>query len=261
MAIGDALTVTRDDIKDFPPATITMILDMQKQGWRAQRSNRNHVMLLAPDGMTRLSASRNAASSKYLGEELKRYNAKIPTQVLLTDGPKAPRFPCPRSGCNKVFNSLENLSIHNNVDHEGLFKCPDCMTFHKDSRRLNMHRARNHGYESPSKAKRLRQEAARKAKPTALALIEDRVDKLKAVAEEVIAEVEAELSEEIADDEDAFLVIEPEPRPLLKVERKDLVHAKLREVQKRGRLLDLQLRRAKLEARLLELEIEEIDAE
>lgn len=53
MKVGEALKVTRDDIQDFPGDTISIIMDLQKEGWRAQRSNRNHVMLLAPDGVTK----------------------------------------------------------------------------------------------------------------------------------------------------------------------------------------------------------------
>lgn len=168
MKVGEALKVTRDDIQDFPGDTIQLIMDLQKEGWRAQRSNRNHVMLLAPDGVSRYSASRNASSAKYLAEDVRRYKAgeeRQPPEVEeeKTVVPASPKFPCPQKDCQKFYASQEKLNIHIAVDHEGYLKCPDCDETRADLRRLNIHRTRTHGYVSPRKAQRKQQEANREA--------------------------------------------------------------------------------------------------
>lgn len=165
MKVGELLKVTRDDIQDFPGDTIQLIMDLQKDGWRAQRSNRNHVMLLAPDGVTKYSASRNANSAKYLSEDIARYNRgdKHPSGENLehTDEevavPAHEKFPCPHADCPKFYASQEKVNVHVAVDHEGYLKCPDCDDVFKRPAGLGLHRANKHGYESPTKSKRKKQ--------------------------------------------------------------------------------------------------------
>lgn len=201
VAIGDLMKVTRTDIQDFPGDTIDLIIDLQKEGWRAQRSNRNHVMLFAPDGVTKYSASRNASSAKYLREDIARYKRgdKILTEDELkeimdkeavhdhdlkpygdegryrcticggntfteADLPASQKFPCPHAGCQKFYTSQVKLNVHIAVDHEGYLKCPDCDEVRINERLLSIHRSRSHGYESPRKAQRKAQEANRAAK-------------------------------------------------------------------------------------------------
>lgn len=174
MRVGEALKVTRDDIQDFPGDTISIIMDLQKEGWRAQRSNRNHIMLFAPDGSTNYSVSRNKNSAKYLREDIARYNRgdKHPSGMNLemTDEEVAlsltEKFPCPYVDCPKQFISQEKVNVHVAVDHEGYLKCPDCDEVRDNQRKLNIHRAKAHGYESPRKAQRKRQEASREARKT-----------------------------------------------------------------------------------------------
>lgn len=163
--VGDVLKVSRDDIQDFPGDTIDLILEMQKEGWRAQRSNRNHVMLLAPDGETRFSASRNANSAKYLAEDRRRYNKAqgkeevVPVKVKRV----TQKFPCPRDDCNRFFNSEENLKLHVEVDHEKRIKCPDCVETFAKAAGVGLHRRARHGYVSPGYAARKAKEAKRKS--------------------------------------------------------------------------------------------------
>lgn len=199
MKLGDILKVTRDDVQDFPGDTVDLIMDLQKEGWRAQRSNRNHVMLLAPDGVTRYSASRNASSAKYLAEDIARYkkgdkldgvnDADIQEKVehehdfspygnrmfrcsvcgeTFTEKDRlimvAKKVPCPHTDCPRVFISQEKVNVHLAVDHEGHVKCPDCDETRENNRKLSIHRTHAHGYESPRKAQRKRQEAARREK-------------------------------------------------------------------------------------------------
>lgn len=164
--VGDILKISRADIQDFPGDTINLIMQMQKDGWRAQRSNRNHVMLFGPDGTTRLSASRNADSAKYLGEDLRKYNKangkeeREPVVVKRV----TQKWPCPRPGCPKIFASESKLNAHIGVDHEKLLKCPDCDDTFKDPKTLGRHRGLKHGYVSPRYAARKAQEAKREAK-------------------------------------------------------------------------------------------------
>jgi uncharacterized C2H2 Zn-finger protein len=151
--IGDATFVRRADVLDFPARTVELILDLQRSGWRATRTNNNHVTLLAPDGVTRLSASRNSNSWKYVSEEVKRWRAQNPGAEPEPELVPAQKWPCPR--CNKVFATDEHLSRHIHVDHEHMLDCPDCGRWFLDKRRLNLHRSKEHGYESPTKAARL----------------------------------------------------------------------------------------------------------
>lgn len=167
MNIGDLLKVTRDDIQDFPGDTIELILELQKEGWRAQRSNRNHVMLLAPDGVTKYSASRNASSAKYLREDIARYKRSVGDELAKEEEvPKQEKVPCPRPDCPKFFASLDHLNFHIAVDHEGRLGCPekDCFETFSKANVLGRHRQLVHGYVSPKYAKRKAQEAKRAEK-------------------------------------------------------------------------------------------------
>ncbi len=169
MKVGDLLKVTRDDIQDFPGDTTQLIMDLQKEGWRAQRSNRNHVMLLAPDGVTKYSASRNANSAKYLREDIARYNRGDKEVIEHPEEEEAAvpaheKFPCPHSDCIKFYASQEKLNVHIAVDHDGWVKCPDCDEVRATTRSLSHHRRSEHGYVSPRYKQRKAQEANREAK-------------------------------------------------------------------------------------------------
>lgn len=174
--LGDLLKVERSDIQDFPRESVDMILYLQKKGWRAQRSNRNHVMLLAPDGETRFSVSRNANSARYLSEDIRRYEngdklnglgketlEKMNTEVVEVVSKK---FPCPQKDCPQSYISQEKLDVHIAVTHEGYLECPECDEIRESKRVLGIHRSLAHGYESPKKAQRKEYEA-RKAKEIA----------------------------------------------------------------------------------------------
>lgn len=163
MKVGEALKVTRDDIQDFPGDTISIIMDLQKEGWRAQRSNRNHVMLLAPDGVTKYSASRNANSAKYLTEDIARYKRGETThgepENIEEVKVQREKFPCPHTECPKQYASQEKLNVHIAVDHDGWVKCPDCDEVRATTRSLSHHRRSKHGYESPRYKRRKELEA------------------------------------------------------------------------------------------------------
>lgn len=172
MKVGELLKVSRDDIQDFPGDTIDLIMSLQKEGWRAQRSNRNHVMLLAPDKITKYSASRNANSAKYLREDIARYKrgeqmlgeealAKMEKEIAV---PAHEKFPCPQADCPRFYASQEKVNVHVAVDHEGWVKCPNCDEVRDTVRSLSHHRRSIHGYVSPRYQKRKAQEANRKAK-------------------------------------------------------------------------------------------------
>lgn len=153
--------VTREDLKAFPHKTADIILEQQKRGWRGSMQSNGHVSLLAPDGETRLTVSRNPNSAWYLTEELTKYYRKKP---VLSKEQKTvdEKILCPRPGCSRTYNSLEKLNIHIGVDHDGLFKCPECDELFPRATTLGWHRSAAHGYVSPNRAKRQAQEKARR---------------------------------------------------------------------------------------------------
>ena len=146
----------------FPAESVTLVLDLQRKGWRAQLSNRTHIMLLAPDGVTRLSVSRNRASAKYLREDIARYERNNPPKKEKQVS-HATRFPCPRPGCNKTFMSLDFLNDHIYHDHvqaetaalQPVVKCPDCDFTSSTKQRVAVHRTHKHGHVSHERARRL----------------------------------------------------------------------------------------------------------
>lgn len=169
MKLGDLMKVTRDDIQDFPGDTIELVLQLQKDdGWRAQRSNRNHIILLAPDGVTRYSVSRNASSAKYLAEDIRRYKDGEEMEGNPEDNeqpaPEREKFPCPQLNCNRTFTSQDHLNVHIGVDHEGMLVCPekDCFELFDRPQNVGRHRQAKHGYVSPNR-ERLKERDARKA--------------------------------------------------------------------------------------------------
>jgi len=161
VAIGESLKLTRADLLGFPGDTVDLIMEMQKDGWRAQRSSRSHVALLAPDGKTRLGASQNPNSHKYLSQALRSYQKKQDKEEVVEKKVTkvAQKWPCPRPTCHKTFASEEKLSVHISVDHEGLLKCPSCDKVFKRPASLGVHRYQAHGYESPTRARRKEIEA------------------------------------------------------------------------------------------------------
>lgn len=164
VSLGDQVQITRDDILDFSKGTIKLILELQKdKGWRAFRSSKNHVMLLAPDGVTRLGASRNNDATGYLQRAVRKYYEDKGEVEEAEKVVAAEKFACPRPKCPKFFNTLDNLTIHINVDHEGKVKCPDCIETFEKPHVLGIHRAKAHGYVSPTRARRLELKAEREA--------------------------------------------------------------------------------------------------
>lgn len=148
--------IGRGAIKAFPSDTITLILKAQREGWRVYWGSQNHLIMLAPDGKTRLTVSRNSGSAKYLSDDLRRYerNNRSPKEESVSV--PTPKFVCPRPDCNKTYVSLETLNHHTQVGHEKLLPCPDCAHAAKTVQALNTHRALRHGYESPEKGRKNR---------------------------------------------------------------------------------------------------------
>lgn len=172
--IGDVMKVDRSDVLDFPGDAVDLLMLLQKNGWRAQRSNRNHVMLLAPDGVSRYSLSKNPNSAKYLMEDVRRYekgekslskeeidrmNTEVVEDVVVTE-----KFPCPHTNCFKTFMSQDHLNVHIGVDHENMLVCPekDCFELFTRPQSLGRHRQIKHGYESPNYKKRKAKEEERR---------------------------------------------------------------------------------------------------
>jgi uncharacterized C2H2 Zn-finger protein len=168
VTIGDQLKLRRDDIKAWPEETIKLILEMQKDGWQAYRSNNHHVVLMAPDGETTLGASTNKNSAKYLAEKLRAYNKangkekKVVTPAEVKSK-VSQKWPCARPDCIKVFATEGKLNRHIAVDHEGKFGCPDCDEVFSTPQGLGRHRTK-HGYVSPKYEQRQKQAENRKKK-------------------------------------------------------------------------------------------------
>lgn len=163
-SISDQLLMSRGDLTNFPKETVDLILEMQKDGWRGHRNSQGHVKMLAPDGETYVMATQNPRSPHYVRSGYRQYKKKNGEDVQKEKPKTTQKWPCPRPQCPKVYGTEEQLSVHISVDHEKLLKCPDCPTVRPTQQKLNIHRTHAHGYESPRKAQRKKQEAARKAK-------------------------------------------------------------------------------------------------
>lgn len=164
VSIGENLQLKRGDLLTFPKETVDLILKMQKEGWRGQLNRQGHVKMLAPDMETYVMATSNPNSPTYLRSGYNQYVKKHGGEEVNAVLPKgAQKWPCARPGCPKVYATEQQLNDHIAVDHEGLLLCPekDCHETFKLPNTLGRHRQVKHGYESPNKARRKKQEAAR----------------------------------------------------------------------------------------------------
>ena len=166
-SIGDQLVLRRGDLTNFPKETVDLILDMQKEGWRGHRNNQGHVKMLAPDGETYVMATQNPNSPTYLRSGYNQYNKKHGKEEVNIPSPKlAQKWPCARPTCPKVYLSEEQLNTHIAVDHEKMLLCEygGCFEVRASNQKLSIHMTHAHGYVSPRKAQRKKQEAAKAKK-------------------------------------------------------------------------------------------------
>ena len=190
--------ITRSDIKTFDKAATSLILEMGEAGWTGHlTSDGMHVRMYSPDGAIHMTLSRTTYRKESMANgrlEFERWRDAQPKQEKPVQTEK---WPCPRPDCNKTFVSLEKLSVHTNVDHEGLLKCPDCDYYHRKQSALNLHRANSHGYVSPTKHLR----DARKLTPVQQALVD--FDEARAAA----------FSVQVMDKDEILAIETPAPMP------------------------------------------------
>ena len=171
-------SLTRNELRGFDTPSQDIILEMMADGWEGRRSVGSHVQLRNDLANGSVSPG-NKHNVSYLRQLRNRGTARS-VAVSAVQQPAAPakaatspeKFKCPRPVCNRVYASLEQLSVHINVDHEHKLKCPDCDYYGDSLRRVNLHRSKEHGYESPKKAQRLKAVAERKARVVDDAAIE-----------------------------------------------------------------------------------------
>ncbi|URM86417.1 DNA binding protein [Microbacterium phage Gshelby23] len=155
--------LTRNDIKTFDGAATSLILEMGEAGWTGHMtSDGAHVRMYSPDGLLQFTVSRNTYRKQAMANDRLAFERWRDAQPKKKPAQQNTKVQCPRPGCGKWYVDLDALNDHINVDHEGLFKCPDCHYAHKLKRAVALHRAQKHGYESPSKARRKELEAQRK---------------------------------------------------------------------------------------------------
>lgn len=166
VSIGDQLELKRSDLLNFPKDTVDLILEMQKDGWRGHRNSQGHVKMLAPDGKTHVMATSNKNSATYVRSGYNQYKKKHGEKKVNSSSQKVvQKWPCARPGCPKVYASEQQLSDHIMVDHEKKLLCPDkdCHEVRDTKQKLTIHMTHAHGYVSPRKAQRKKQEANRAA--------------------------------------------------------------------------------------------------
>lgn len=163
-SIGDQLLMQRSDLLTFPRKTVDLILEMQKEGWRGHRNAQGHVKMLAPDGKTHVMATQNPNSPTYLRSGYNQYKKKQGKEEMNSPSPKqAQKWPCARPTCPKVYATEQQLNTHIAVDHEKMLVCEytNCFETRANKQKLSLHMTAKHGYVSPRKAQRKKQEAAR----------------------------------------------------------------------------------------------------
>ena len=166
VSIADQLLLTRGDLLNFPKDTVDLILEMQKDGWRGHRNSQGHVKMLAPDGKTHVMATSNKNSATYVKSGYNQYKKKHGEKKVNSSSEKVvQKWPCARPSCPKVYASEQQLSDHIMVDHEKKLLCPDkdCHEVRDTKQKLTIHMTHAHGYVSPRKAQRKKQEANRAA--------------------------------------------------------------------------------------------------
>ncbi|UVG34229.1 hypothetical protein SEA_HANNABELLA_23 [Microbacterium phage Hannabella] len=147
--------LTRNDIKTFDGAATSLILEMGEAGWTGHlTSDGMHARMYSPDGLLQFTVSRNTYRKQAMANDRLAFERWRDAQPKKKPAQQNTKVQCPRPGCGKWYVDLDALNDHINVDHEGLFKCPDCHYAHKLKRAVALHRAQKHGYESPSKARR-----------------------------------------------------------------------------------------------------------
>lgn len=164
-SIGEMLELKRADLLSFPKETVDLILEMQKDGWRGHRNAQGHVKMLAPDGETYVMATQNPNSPKYVRSGYRQYKQKHKQEEVNSTLPKTTqKWPCARHYCPKVYASEEQLNRHIAVDHENKLMCEytNCFEVRDTKQKLSLHMTSAHGYVSPRKAQRKKQEANRK---------------------------------------------------------------------------------------------------
>ena len=161
MAVDQYHEMTRAELRAFDSATQDLLIEMMGEGWTGRRSKGSHIQLQGPDLATRGSISpSNRNNANYLRQL--RNRGSVGSVKPAQPKQAVDKVKCPRPGCYKVYASLEYLNAHINVDHEHKLKCPDCDYYGDSTRRVNLHRSKHHGYESPKKQQRLKAEAKRK---------------------------------------------------------------------------------------------------
>lgn len=165
--IGEQLLMKREDLRTFPKETVDLILDMQKEGWRGHQNAQGHVKMLAPDGETYVMATQNPNSPKYVRSGYRQYNKKNDIsgkeEVNSSSDKKPQKWPCARPTCPKVYATEQQLNTHIAVDHEKQLACEytGCFETRATKQKLSLHMTAAHGYVSPRRAQRKKQEAAR----------------------------------------------------------------------------------------------------
>lgn len=202
MAIEQYHEMTRAELRAFDVAVQDLLIEMMGEGWTGRRSKGSHLQLQGPDLTTRGAISpSNRNNANYLRQLRSRgsVGSAKPAQLKVV----VEKVNCPRPGCNKVYASLEHLNVHINVDHEHKLKCPDCDFYGNDTRQVNLHRSRHHGYESPKKQQRLEAEAKRK--------VQKLTGSPYAAGAEAIAAVSAGIQAKPAIDEELTALFEEPP--------------------------------------------------
>ncbi|QDP44842.1 DNA binding protein [Microbacterium phage Araxxi] len=158
--------LTRNDIKTFDGAATSLILEMGEAGWTGHlTSDGMHARMYSPDGLLQFTVSRNTYRKQAMANDRLAFERWRDAQPKKKPAQQSTKVQCPRPGCGKWYVDLDALNDHINVDHENLFKCPDCHYAHRLKRAVALHRAQKHGYESPGKARRKELEAQRKHQP------------------------------------------------------------------------------------------------
>ena len=196
MAVDQYHEMTRAELRAFDSATQDLLIEMMGEGWTGRRGKGSHIQLQGPDLATRGAISpSNTRNVNYLRQL--RNRGSVGSVKPAQPKQAVDKVKCPRPGCYKVYASLEYLNAHINVDHEHKLKCPDCDYYGDSTRRVNLHRSKHHGYESPKKARRLEAQAKREARQADIAAIEETAAAIEATPiDPQIAVVEAERKEQ-----------------------------------------------------------------
>ena len=172
MAVEQYHEMQRSELRAFDTPVQDLLIAMMGEGWTGRRSKGSHIQLQGPDLTTRGAISpSNNSNVNYLRQL--RNRGSVGSVKPAQPKQAVDKVKCPRPNCYRVYASLEHLNVHINVDHEHKLKCPDCSYYGNSTRQVNLHRSKNHGYESPRKAQRLKAQAKREARQADIAAIEE----------------------------------------------------------------------------------------